>query len=221
MSKAKYLLWVDLETTGTDETRDQILEIGAVITRAYPGDSKYWVLHTDASGRPAHWTKVLQLTTQGRERIQQNETVLKMHRENGLLDAVMWDHCVNAEIADRQMSEWLASATLRDRQPTSGEATDLQPRDFMLAGSGVAHFDRRFINAYLPSVARWLDYPALDIGVTRRQMESVGVDMTGYPVSDETKPHRAMDDILLHIKEAEWQNDRLRWSNEHFELKAG
>lgn len=80
-----------------------------------------------------------------------------------------------------------------------------------LAGSGVGHFDLHFVREWLPRVADRLAYWTIDIGVVRRFLR----DIVGLPEPDrENVPHRAMDDVLLHLDEARTYRDLLRESHE-------
>lgn len=117
--------------------------------------------------------------------------VWEMHSRNGLIDA-----CVEA------------SATLPD---VSGDLLrfldDYVDGQVILAGSGVAHFDLLWLREWLPRVAERLAYYTLDIGIVRRFLQIV----VGLPEEDRPQvPHRALDDVLLHIEEARAYRDRLR-----------
>ena len=69
-----------------------------------------------------------------------------------------------------------------------------------LAGSGVAAFDRRFIDRDLPGVAGLLHYAPIDVGVLKRCWRM----WTGQDISDDNnrKTHRAMSDAEGHLNEA-------------------
>jgi hypothetical protein len=71
-SDAKAILWVDLETTGTDETEDDIIEVGAILT-----DFDLEVIRMfSAVSRPSDHAY---------KRMMENKVVRKMHTDNGLL----------------------------------------------------------------------------------------------------------------------------------------
>jgi oligoribonuclease (3'-5' exoribonuclease) len=75
-----------------------------------------------------------------------------------------------------------------------------------LAGSGVPHFDRKFIKRDLPFFDSTLTHYALDIGSTRRQLELAGITIStnfGF------KSHRAVEDAAMHAQE---MRDFLKWA---------
>lgn len=172
-SDPKFLLWVDLETTGTDENLDGILEIGAIIT-------------TPDLDRVADWHRVIGIEPQHHERLLDNEFVYSMHEHNGLLD-------------DCATSFWKIEEA--DRDLAHDMAFHGEPHDYMLAGSGVGHFDRRFIRRHLPRVESMLQYPVIDVGVIRRTMRMWAGEGLDFKFN-ESKDHRAMGDIELHLNEA-------------------
>jgi oligoribonuclease len=113
-----------------------------------------------------------------------NPFVREMHMSNGLLDDI---EKYGEPITD--VEEYLTLALSHEGEPG----------DFILAGSGVSHFDRRFIEAQMPQLAKWLRYYNIDVGVLRRTLELCGRDDLLLPKQDKT--HRALDDALLHLEE--------------------
>ena len=80
------------------------------------------------------------------------------------------------------------------------EANNAPSGRTVLAGSGVSHFDCRFIRHYLPELEAFLRYWMIDIGVVRRMYELwVGELPTAV---NEEKTHRALDDVYCHLEEA-------------------
>lgn len=134
---------------------------------------------------------VLKWSEEALEHLITEPEVWEMHSRNGLIDA-----CTEA------------SATLPD---VSGDLLrfldDYVDGKAILAGSGVAHFDLLWLREWLPRVAERLAYYTLDIGVVRRFLQIV----VGLPDEDRPQvPHRALNDVLLHIEEARAYRDRLR-----------
>ena len=77
MPETTHLLWLDLETTGTDETLDPILEIGWIVTpMAAPWE-------TLAEGEIT-----FPLTMTAHNRLEANDVVYQMHADSGLLTAL-------------------------------------------------------------------------------------------------------------------------------------
>ena len=168
------LLWLDLETTGTDETRDSIIEIGCILT-------------TEALDMLGEYESLVLPTDEALGRLLRNPVVKDMHRANGLLDQMlMLESGRKPHAVAQELLAWL------------DEHTD-QP--VVLAGSGVGHFDRRFLKRWMPQVDRRLRHWCIDVGVIRRAHEM----FTGNPPpssANDAKTHRALDDARCHLKEA-------------------
>ena len=178
-----HLLWLDLETTGSDLEVDQIIEVAVILT-SFNGiteiDSQTHVCGLyDEDG---HWLHELPEIFR---LFSVNEVVQKMHEGNDL-----WaDVCkspMNVKVADMAISKML-----RDR--------GVKSKKVMIAGSGVGHFDRKFVDKYMPMTSGFLAYPAFDTGAIRRALEMAG----HVPEAEQKdlKSHRALDDILLHRDE--------------------
>lgn len=193
MPPAKYLLWIDLETSGTDETKDPILEVGAIVTTVDPPFEV--IFESEGVFKPPELFFV-----DWRERIEANEVVKEMHTKNGLLEAV---DAVGGDIVEFER-------VLVDDLREIGKK-----HEFLLAGSGVAHFDRRFIDAQMPALAGMLQYPVMDVGVVRRMFRLAGNHKTVEACCGSTweggKPHRGLDDVRDHLEEfrryADWIAD--------------
>ena len=179
------LLWLDLETTGTDEEHDCILEIGCVLT-------------TTDLRELGHFQQIVQPSDEALGRLLRNNVVRGMHDGNGLLDLI-----VNP--AD-DAHDCLRPLPIHDAAKVWLDWLDMHARSFpeppglVLAGSGVSHFDRRFLKRWMPQVDRRLRHWCIDVGVIRRAHEM----WTGEPLVhvNDDKPHRALDDALIHLTEA-------------------
>jgi len=180
MNKSKMLAWMDLETTGLDEHHDPILEVGMILTdRDWPF-AELATYQAVVQPDDSQWATRL------------GDHVTKMHTDNGLLAEVpSGSPIVKVE------SEMIA--TLAEAGARKGTV--------MLAGSGVGHFDRRFIAAQMPTLSRWLTFPSLDVGVLRRAFCFVGrEDLSAAGTTYEgdafdAKPHRALADVADHLAE--------------------
>lgn len=115
-----HLLWLDLETTGTDETKDSIIEIGCVLTDADLNEIGTFTMYVEP-------------TDEALGRLLRNEVVREMHAANGLLDLIADPDgaAVRPHEAASELLGWLDSHSV-------GKVA--------IAGSGVAHFDRRFLD---------------------------------------------------------------------------
>lgn len=173
-----HMLWLDLETTGTDENEDLILEVGVVLT-----DMDLNVLGEYGTPISPDGTADLALFVLTHK---DDDYVLNMHTENGLIDA----------IAEASVERRKAEADILDLLGVHG----VKKKRCVLAGSGVAHFDRRFLAVGMPELNAHLAYPTFDIGVIRRA-ESYWAPGWLATVNGE-KPHRALDDAKLHLADA-------------------
>jgi oligoribonuclease len=179
MSRPTSYVWLDLETTGTDEHDDPILELGFVLT-----DSDLSVLARDgwAISPPLGWENQL------------SDYVRDMHTTNGLLDAVRASEITLGSV------DFLMTNTL---------ALWGHPKDFILCGSGVSHFDRRFIAAQMPKLNRWFRYYNIDVGILRRSLVLIGREDLLLPFDQQEKTHRALEDAELHLAEFKYIKDAL------------
>lgn len=156
--------------TTGNRPHDDIIEIGAVMT-----DISLRALGTFEATYRTHLT----LDDLG-------DTVARMHVGNGLWEAVTMSPRF-AEDGEQRVLDFVREF--------------VSPRDVVpLGGSGVSHFDRRYIDRTWPRVSRALTYWAYDIGSVRRFARLAGI----YPPIQGAKSHRAMDDVLSHIEEARW-----------------
>lgn len=169
------LLWLDLETTGSDVAKDSIIEVGCVLT-------------TTGLDPLGEFQAVVLPEAEGYGRLMLNDFVRGMHTNNGLLEDLAVGLGRKPHEVTNDLLKW---------------ATDLGAEQgrTVLAGSGVGHFDRKFIDRYMPQLSRFLRYWCIDIGVVRRAHEMwVG---TVVSTANESKTHRALDDIRCHLAEAQ------------------
>jgi len=174
-------LWCDLETTGLDPTRDEILEIAIVITGAdlVPVET---------------WSRVLPISPYGWVRLSSNETVLEMHRASGLLAECRLVSGTNAGRIQQVERELLAGAA-RSKLDEAPPICLFPWRDGKpwLAGTTV-QFDRGFLAHRMPAVTDQLHYRQLDVrSVERFMADAVGVAL---PKGEQ---HRALADVTESI----------------------
>lgn len=184
MPDISHLLWCDLETTGTDEHLDSIIEVGLILT----GSGAPFV---DRDG----FRDLVRPTPTAMGRLRGNDVVRKMHEANGLLAeleaaeaSVTLDELLPPDKLQDEILKWMLEHGVRRHQ-------------VMLAGSGVGHFDRRFLREQMPELESWLAYPVLDVGVIRRFFQMCDRPDLVRP-ADSNKNHRAYDDAKLHLEEA-------------------
>jgi oligoribonuclease (3'-5' exoribonuclease) len=174
------LLWFDLETTGLDEHKDVILEIGWGITGLdleWIMDPKSYLIEnhlgftTDPFG-------VMLITDAGHRYL--NDFIVNMHAKSGL-----W--------ADWQ-EEPLLSLTYAEQTILS--VLNINPdAKVTMAGSGVAQFDFRWIAHYMPLLHARLTYYQIDTGAAERvdTLLTTGEIRSSRGAAD----HRSVPDILF------------------------
>lgn len=127
------LVWIDLEMTGLDPSKDVILEIATVVT-----------------------TNNLELIAQGPNLVihhpeevlsQMDDWNKKHHGASGLLDAVR-DSTITLELAQEQTLAFIAEYAQKNLSP--------------LCGNSVWQ-DRRFLQKYMPLVDDFLNYRIIDV----------------------------------------------------------
>lgn len=203
MSKTTNLLWLDIETTGQDHPDEgQIIEVAAIVTR---GDlsrvppivdtASLSVFGIDPSDLPSDTSQTWTIKPTRAGMIGMPAEVIEMHLANDLLhEAYQW------------------GATLEDVEGYLIDFIDpfLVGGRITLAGSGVAHYDRPWLNIHMPDLVKRLNYFSLDIGTTRRLIRAVAPELLRGAPKPEDKTHRALDDIEQHLAEARFYKDVLR-----------
>lgn len=178
MPNTERILFLDLETTGSDVEYDEIIEVGLILLDAKTleevGSFRSTVFPQDRA-----W-----------DRIMRNDKVLAMHSGNGLLEDITRIHVPGAPVVDRRIINWLDE---------NGIGKDHVP----YGGSGVGHFDKKFIDKYLPLFSKRITYWPYDVGSIRRTYELAGG--TNWPAQD--KNHRALDDARFHVEEFKFAMD--------------
>lgn len=171
---------IDLETTCVDEHAGSILEVGAIIVGPDLRllDVQSWLVHPD----PEHLAAM-------------DSVVVEMHRTSQLLAdlELAGDAACEPEYVDEALYELLDRFSVDEK--------------VALAGSGVGHFDARWIRRHLPKSATRLTYWTYDVGVLRRFLR----DLCGWdvPSLQGGKSHRALDDAVLHLAEMRTYRDVL------------
>lgn len=161
--------WIDLETTGTNETKDSIIEIACIVT------NKQWV----------EQDRINIIVKPDPMPVNIAPVVLDMHQKNGLWNDVLAQG-IPIKDADWKFNEFLG-------QYLCGT------KSLILAGSGVSHFDNRFIRSQLPISAARLTFWSYDVANVRRFLECCGIKSI-----KNVKKHRAMGDIEKHLEDWVW-----------------
>lgn len=189
MSKIAYL-WLDIETTGDDRSKDSVLEIACFITtretlQRVSGDNGFRVLIYPDTNRD--WIL----------RIYENEAVAKMHSQSNLINDVL-NNGLSPLIAWSRFDDYVKNSWAIKEGYT-----------LAVAGSGVGHFDRPFLTDYFQKLGggsnrffdpKYFEYWSLDIGPIRRMLrDDCGQHLDISRFRD--LQHRAMSDAENHLEE--------------------
>jgi oligoribonuclease len=170
-SKMDWLLWVDIETTGLDLDTDVILQLACLLT------------NFDASNHT--FIKEYTIACDAQTLTLMDEWCTKTHTESGLYKAAL-DSTTTIEQAESNIIAALnCSISLHDK--------------LYIAGNSV-HFDKKFIDKYLPTLSSRLSHKIVDIS-------SIGLLCKNFADLLYTRrplkkyDHTALSDILESIEE--------------------
>lgn len=189
MSELTYLV-TDLETTSLDEHNGLVLEVGVIGL-----DAKLHELfrYDTPVALPMgfDWDALIEMMP---------DVVAEMHWGNGLLREI------DNGLVVSNHTLWTGDGTLPNIDEVDWALADLIARhvagpeaQIVLAGSGVSHFDQRWIREWLPQTAKRLWHGTCDVGVMRRFYK----DINGHDLvdADQRKTHRALEDADCHVEE--------------------
>jgi oligoribonuclease len=173
------LVWMDLEMTGLDATRDVIVEIATIVT-----DDE---LNIVAEGPDL-------VVFQTEETLAMMDPyVVEMHTRSGLLNEIK-SSTITLEQAGIATLEFIKQhVPVKTTVPLCGNSIGM---------------DRRFLTAYLPDIENWLHYRSIDVSsvkeLVRRWYPQVKNDLP-----HKTGTHRALDDIRASILEMKYYRERV------------
>lgn len=185
------MLWIDLETTGLEPTKDVILELGLMITDKFGDEiaSGSWLVgsklpYYDAAVQRGHC----------------NEIVSEMHEANGLWDD--WEEAINSDLETRNAMlpravEHKAIEFLKD--------AGIEPGKLPMCGSSVGSLDRPMLMEHMPKLLEFFHYRIIDISTVRAlaDMHNPHIGRAGDHKKFESSdvPHRVLYDINYSIFE--------------------
>lgn len=165
------LVWMDLEMTGLDPTRNVIVEIATLVTN---DDLEVVAEGPDLVVRqPAAALALME------------PVVRDMHTRSGLLAAIEASTLTLADAGAQTL------AFIKEHVP--------EPRTVPLAGNSIGT-DRRFLAAYLPEIEDWLHYRCIDVSTIKELARRWHPDAVSS-APDKRGGHRALDDIRESVEE--------------------
>ncbi len=173
------LVWIDLEMTGLDATRDVIVEIATIVTDDQlniVAEGPDLVIHQDEAALA-----------------NMDPVVVDMHTRSGLLESIR-SSTISLEDAGAA-----TLAFIKEHVPVAASVP--------LCGNSIG-MDRRFLTAYLPEIENWLHYRSIDVSsvkeLVRRWYPQVKNDLP-----HKIGAHRALDDIRASITELQFYRERI------------
>lgn len=178
--KVKYerkLLWLDIETTGLEPSKGEILEIGFIVTDLELNEIDS--IERLRKGRPLN--KIKEMC---------DDYVLGMHSRNGLFNDL------------EALKEPTSSSELIDFVGKHFPSNAKKPE---LHGSTV-HFDKKWVDYHIPELGRLFDYRVVDVSTLKIMLQNYAKvhakSMEEIRKSEHPDiAHRALDDIRCSIVE--------------------
>jgi oligoribonuclease len=173
------LVWLDLEMTGLDTSRHVIVEIAALVT--------------DIELAPLDEGIDIVVHQSDDALAQMDDFVRAMHTRSGLLPAIRSSTVTLAEAGVATL------AYVRGHVPTGGVAP--------LCGNSIG-VDRRFLDAQLPELDRYLHYRSIDVSSLKELCRR------WYPEVYKRRPakaeqHRALADVHESIAELRFYRENM------------
>lgn len=168
--------WVDAETTGVDLEKDKVLELACIIT-------------TPELVEIAEFDVVI---TYDFGSFEFNPFVLDLHTRNGL-----WTEIAQKGVTPERAEQWFGNF-LTDH--LGGRKQLIQ------AGSGVSHFDSKFIAKAFPEASKLLTFWTNDAAILKRAFEAAGFKTP----KKGRKDTRGLADVRQHIEEWKGYVEKLK-----------
>ncbi|HUR76659.1 MAG TPA: oligoribonuclease [Acidimicrobiales bacterium] len=171
------LVWMDLEMTGLDPSKDVIVEIATLVTDAelnIVAEGPDLVIHVDD----------VALANMG-------AVVTNMHAKSGLTEAIRQSTVTLADAGAQTL------AFIKEHVPVERTAP--------LCGNSIGT-DRRFLAAYLPEIEEHLHYRCVDVSTIKELVERwYPESYTKRP--NKSGNHRALGDIVDSVNELRYYRE--------------
>jgi oligoribonuclease len=169
---------MDLEMTGLDARRDQIIEVATVLTDQdlrVVAEGPEVVIHAELSLFDEH-----------------NQVAREMHEQSGLLPLVMASTLSLAD-AEQQVLAFLKA--------------HVAPQSAPLCGNTI-HMDRHFLRLQMPRVDQYLFYRIIDVSSVKELARRWAPEIYAEAKRRKgQKPHRAGEDVHKSIEELAFYRD--------------
>lgn len=207
MTKTPALLWTDLETPGLDhrEPWSAIFEAGFVLTDAR-GEilAQYCVV-------PEYPSNFLDYAFE-----RMDDVCKRMHAESGLMDELRRLQTPALNDPDEGTAKQLPAETWMEsikvmpgfhamwkvRDALSAMGIDPNNHKLLMAGA-TTHFDRRWLEAFWPSLEDGFHYRNFDVSTIRKAVELLRPDLL-HMEPKRLGTHRTLDDIRDAISYYKW-----------------
>lgn len=178
MTSTKRIIWVDVETTGTEAfSGDSLLEVACLIT-----DSQLNILDETGYHAVVKYSP-LEITKQ---KLRTSDYVLKMHTDSGLWDKLSTG--TERGVVDTELLDYMKSFVPDARSaPLGGNSITL---------------DRNFLDNNLPKSFAHIHYRSRDISTMVGELEDIMGD--SFVPFEKKLAHEAMSDIRESIAEARY-----------------
>ncbi|MEZ5259710.1 MAG: oligoribonuclease [Ilumatobacteraceae bacterium] len=173
------LVWMDLEMTGLEPSKDVIVEIATLVTDdelEIVAEGPDLVVHADEATLAA-----------------MDPFVVEMHTRSGLLEAIR-SSTISLEQAGAE-----TLAFIKQHVP--------QERSVPLCGNSIGT-DRRFLAAYLPDIENYLHYRSVDVSSIKELARRWYPQVVSARRS-KSGAHRALDDIRESVAELRYYREHL------------
>jgi oligoribonuclease len=173
------LVWMDLEMTGLDHTRDVIVEIATIVTDDQldiVAEGPDLVIHQPDEALAA-----------------MDPVVQEMHTKSGLIEAIRASDVALADAGAATL------AFIREHAP--------EPRTVPLCGNSIGT-DRRFLATYLPEIEEYLHYRSIDVSAVK-ELARRWYPKIAQARPQKVGSHRALDDIRESIEELRYYREHV------------